>query len=69
MLVEMSHQAAGTIRVTGSPVRLDGAPARATLPPPTLGEDSRRLLLEAGLSDSQVERIASDRAVVLGSPQ
>jgi crotonobetainyl-CoA:carnitine CoA-transferase CaiB-like acyl-CoA transferase len=69
MLVEMSHQAAGTIKVTGSPVRLDGAPARATLPPPMLGEDSRRLLLKAGLSDSQVERLAFDRAVVLGSPQ
>ena len=32
MLVEMSHQAAGTIKVTGSPVRLDGEPARAIGP-------------------------------------
>ena len=69
MLVEMKHQIAGTIKVTGSPVRLNGEPARATVSPPALGQDSRRILLEGGLSECQVDRLAADQAVVLGSPE
>ena len=69
MLVEMSHQVAGTIRVTGSPVRLDGQPARATVPPPVLGQDSRRVLLEAGISESQVDRLVVEGSVIMGGRQ
>lgn len=69
MVVEMSHQAAGTIRVTGSPVRVDGEPARAVGAPPALGQDSRRILLDTGLSDSQIDRLVIEGAVVDGGPE
>ena len=69
MLVEMSHQVAGTIRVTGSPVRVDGRPALAMVSPPALGQDSRRVLLEAGLNQGQVDRLVLDGSVILGGPE
>jgi hypothetical protein len=34
-----------------------------------LGHDSRRILLEAGLSESQVDRLVLDGAVVDGGPE
>jgi formyl-CoA transferase len=68
MLVRMEHETAGTIKLTGSPLRLDGAPARADAPPPVLGADTRRLLGEAGLADQEIDRLASERAVLIGAP-
>ncbi len=40
MVVEQRHPAAGMIRVTGSPLRIDGRPARAGAPAPVLGADT-----------------------------
>ena len=37
MVVELDHPAAGTVRVIGSPIRIDGRPTTNTNPPPTLG--------------------------------
>ena len=68
MLVEMEHDAAGAIKVSGSPLRLDGQPARASLAPPVLGGGSRRILRSAGLSDQEVDQLVADQAVVVGSP-
>lgn len=68
MLVEMRHPIAGEIKVTGSPLRIDGEPARAGTSPPILGGDTRRILLMAGLSNDHIDRLASDQALLLGSP-
>jgi crotonobetainyl-CoA:carnitine CoA-transferase CaiB-like acyl-CoA transferase len=68
MLVEMKHDTVGPIKVSGSPLRLDGEPARASLAPPVLGDGSRRILLSTGLSDMDVDQLVSDQAVVVGSP-
>ncbi len=69
MLVEMQHQRAGAIKVSGSPLRLDGEPARASGSPPILGGESRRILLSAGLSNEEVDHLVADQAVVLGTPE
>ena len=69
MVVEMKHDTAGAIKVSGSPLRLDGEPARATEAPPILGNGSRRHLLAAGLSDEEVDRFVADRAVIVGTPE
>jgi crotonobetainyl-CoA:carnitine CoA-transferase CaiB-like acyl-CoA transferase len=69
MVVEMQHPTAGPIKVSGSPLRLDGEPARARSTPPMLGEGSRRILLMAGLSEQHIDRLAADEAVLLGSSQ
>ncbi len=68
MLVEMEHETAGPVKVSGSPLRLDGQPARAANAAPPLGNRSRPLLREAGLSDDDIDGLAAVQAVVLGSP-
>lgn len=68
MLVEMTHDTAGAIKVSGSPLRLDGEPARASVPPPVLGGGSRRVLRSAGLSDKEVDQLVANQAVVDGTP-
>ena len=67
MLVEMEHQTAGAIKVSGSPLRLDGEPARARGAPPILGAGSRSILLTAGLSNEEIDRLVADQAVVVGA--
>ena len=67
MVVEMKHDCAGTIKVTGSPLRLDGEPARAITAPPVLGADTRRILLGIGLDDGQVDRLVADQSVHVGT--
>jgi crotonobetainyl-CoA:carnitine CoA-transferase CaiB-like acyl-CoA transferase len=67
MLVEMQHQTAGAIKVSGSPLRLDGEPARARRAPPILGGGSRAILLATGLRNEDVDRLVADRAVVVGA--
>jgi formyl-CoA transferase len=69
MLVEMQHPRAGPIKVSGSPLRLDGEPARASGAPPILGSGTQRILQKIGLSDQQIDRLAGDQAILLGSPE
>jgi len=59
---------AGKIKVTGSPLRIDGESARALTAPPVLGGDTREILNLAGLEDEHIDRLASEQAVLLGSP-
>lgn len=47
MAVQMDHPAAGRLRLTGSPMHVDGLPALAGRPPPRLGEHTEEVL--AGL--------------------
>lgn len=60
MTVEMDHPVAGRVRTTGSPLHLDGAPARADDPPPTLGRDTRRWLDELGVDPETAERLVEE---------
>ena len=67
MLVEMNHQTAGAIKVSGSPLRLDGAPARGRGSPPILGDKSRSVLVATGLSNEEIDQLVADQAVVVGA--
>lgn len=64
MLVEVDHPRAGTVKMTGSPIRVDEAPARSPVAPPLLGEHTRSLLLELGVDEDTVERMISEGAAV-----
>jgi crotonobetainyl-CoA:carnitine CoA-transferase CaiB-like acyl-CoA transferase len=64
MIVEYQHPVAGNVRTTGSPVHLDGAPARAGSMPPSLGSATRAILAEMGVDGGSIEEmISSGRAV------
>jgi formyl-CoA transferase/CoA:oxalate CoA-transferase len=64
MLVESEHLVAGSIRTTGSPLRIDGEQARAGSLPPTLGQHTREVLHEMGVDRDTIDvMIAEGRAV------
>lgn len=46
------------------PLRFDGKPAAIAGGPPAVGQDTRRFLLEAGLTDSELERLRAEEAVL-----
>ena len=64
MLVEYDHPAAGVVKGTGSPIQVDARPARASNPPPQLGEHTRKVMSELGVDPDTVDRmIAEGKAV------
>jgi crotonobetainyl-CoA:carnitine CoA-transferase CaiB-like acyl-CoA transferase len=64
MIVEYEHPVAGRVRTTGSPIHLDGAPARAVSMPPSLGSHTRAILAEMGVDEGSIdEMVTSGRAV------
>lgn len=65
MLVELEHPVAGSIQVTGSPIRVDGRPARTDIPPATLGQHTRLILRELGVDDSSIEQMVEAGTAVV----
>ena len=65
--VQAQHRAMvrtiGGIQLVGSPVRIDGARADSELPPPRLGEHTRDVLQELGLSPDEVTRLQNSGVV------
>ena len=64
MVVELQHPKAGSMRVTGVPVKLSATPGGVSTPPPLLGEHTERVLSEwLHMDAAEVERLRDDRAV------
>ncbi|MEM1060524.1 MAG: CoA transferase [Verrucomicrobiota bacterium] len=57
MVQEMEHPRAGRLRTLGNPIRLRGTPPTLRQPPPDLGEHSREIAREAGLSEAEVDEL------------
>ncbi|MGH8951595.1 MAG: CaiB/BaiF CoA transferase family protein [Acidimicrobiia bacterium] len=57
MVAEYEHPVTGRIKTTGSPIHLDGAPARAGSAPATLGQHTRALLRELGLDAATIDQM------------
>lgn len=53
----LEHPTQGTVRAAHRPVRFDGDHRSDFLPPPTLGQHTREVLREAGLSSELIERM------------
>lgn len=64
MLVEFEHPVAGHVRTTGSPIRVDGAAARAEMMPPTLGQDTRTVLGELGVDPTTIDKMIEEGTAV-----
>jgi alpha-methylacyl-CoA racemase len=63
MVVELEQPELGTVRLLGVPVNLSRTPGSATVPAPALGEHTREVLAEAGLSDEEIDALAESGAV------
>ncbi|MEJ7749659.1 MAG: hypothetical protein WKF56_10170, partial [Candidatus Limnocylindrales bacterium] len=61
-LIRELDREAGTVRVVGSPLRFASGSLPAT-PPPSLGQDSRAVLREAGLDETTIDRLIATGVV------
>lgn len=67
-LFEMvDHPTEGLIRLMNSPVQSSAEPTKLSRLPPTLGQHSREILLELGLGETDIDLLAKDGKIVIGS--
>ncbi|MGA7271165.1 MAG: CoA transferase [Acidimicrobiia bacterium] len=65
MVLEVEHPAAGRTTALGSPLRVDGRPARAERPSPCLGQHSRQILADLGAPDETIEELVRTGGIVV----
>ena len=64
MFVEQQHPKAGTVKVTGSPLKLSGTPVTFRTPAPTLGQDNAEVYKEIlGIDDQQVQELQDQKII------
>jgi crotonobetainyl-CoA:carnitine CoA-transferase CaiB-like acyl-CoA transferase len=64
MIQTVEHAVAGTVRVTGVPIKLSDTPGSVRTPPPLLGEHTREILTrDAGLSPAVVDELVASGVV------
>ena len=69
MLIKMTHPAAGTFRMVGSPYHLERTPVETYEAPPELGADTAEVLKETlGWSPEAIEAGVQSGGISLGSP-
>ena len=63
MLVDMNHPRMGAVRLVGSGIRMGETPPQMSLPPPTVGENTREILAALGYSEEAVESLRKRRVI------
>ena len=63
LVAEMEHPLAGRVRTFGGPLGFSETPEPPAKYPPILGEDTRRVLVEAGYSDDEIDGLLRKGAV------
>jgi crotonobetainyl-CoA:carnitine CoA-transferase CaiB-like acyl-CoA transferase len=63
MFYELQHRTYGPVKAPHRPIRYDGDKRSAFLPPPALGEHSRDVLIEAGLSEAEIDALEARRVI------
>ena len=68
MVLDVDHPAAGATRAIGAPVKFDGAIRSETRPAPVLGQHTREVLAEAGLSAERIDAMIESGAAIQAQP-
>lgn len=64
--LELEHTVTGPQKVVGPIVTMSNARTGSSLPAPSLGEHTRAILSELGLSTADIDRLAGARVITLG---
>jgi crotonobetainyl-CoA:carnitine CoA-transferase CaiB-like acyl-CoA transferase len=60
MVVEVEHNKVGRTRALGTPVKFSATPTRVNRAAPLLGEHTREILAEYGLTPAEIDRLIHD---------
>jgi crotonobetainyl-CoA:carnitine CoA-transferase CaiB-like acyl-CoA transferase len=63
MLVDVLHPTAGSLKMTGIPIKLLSTPGTIRRPPPLLGEHTRGVLMELGYQPDEIGRLAGSGVI------
>ena len=62
-IIELEHSLGGTVRLVGSPIRIDGTGAKQYTAPPTLGQHNQAVLSDLlGYNQEQIARLETELA-------
>ena len=64
MVVDIEHPTLGSMRTLGSPIKMSATPPDVRRPAPLLGAHTKDVLLEAGFSEEEIQRLIEDGVVV-----
>lgn len=64
MIVDVDHATVGQVKTIGHPVKYSRTPASIDKAAPVLGQHTREVLTEAGLSNAQIDALISTNAVI-----
>ena len=64
MLLHCEHPTCGSVPMVGFPFKLNGTPQSIRRHPPRLGEHTREVLSELGLSQDEVESLLQQRVAL-----
>ena len=67
ILLDYQHPEAGHLRQVRQPAVFSTTPLSAPTPAPQLGQHTHEVLLQAGYSESEIEQLAEDNAIVCAS--
>jgi crotonobetainyl-CoA:carnitine CoA-transferase CaiB-like acyl-CoA transferase len=63
MIVNVDHPTLGTVQALGSPIKMSATPPDPSRRAPLLGEHTDEVLLQAGFSQDEIDRLRSDGAI------
>jgi crotonobetainyl-CoA:carnitine CoA-transferase CaiB-like acyl-CoA transferase len=63
MVVNVDHPTLGTVQALGSPIKMSATPPDPSRRAPLLGEHTDEVLLQAGFSQDEIDRLRSDGAI------
>jgi crotonobetainyl-CoA:carnitine CoA-transferase CaiB-like acyl-CoA transferase len=65
MIVETTHPTAGPVKAIGLPIKFSDTPGGVHKAAPLLGQHTREVLLEHGYSESEIDELAKQGAILL----
>jgi crotonobetainyl-CoA:carnitine CoA-transferase CaiB-like acyl-CoA transferase len=63
MRIDLPHPQAGTVPMVANPIKMSGTPLRYQSAPPLLGQHTREVLADAGLTTAEIEQLQAEGIV------